>query len=86
MVCLNEGDSKHAPRYSIPARRLGALEHPLIIRNVDRGINTFGTNPSFQAVKQTLFFFQQKDSTVIDMLVDSRLGKPSDLGAALSAS
>jgi hypothetical protein len=85
MACLNEGDSKHAPRYSLPARRLGALEHPLIIRNVDRGIQTFGTNPSFQAVKQTLFF-SQKDSTVIDMLVDSRLGKPSDLSAALFAS
>ncbi|KAK0651826.1 RNA polymerase III transcription factor IIIC subunit-domain-containing protein [Cercophora newfieldiana] len=50
MACINEGDTKHAPRYTIPPRRLGALEHPLIIEDVDRGIRTFGSNPALQAI------------------------------------
>lgn len=50
MACINEGDAEHAPRYLIPPRRLGALEHPLIIENVDRGIETFGPNPVFHAL------------------------------------
>jgi general transcription factor 3C polypeptide 5 (transcription factor C subunit 1) len=50
MACLNEGDPKQAPRYLIPTRRLGALEHPLIVKNVDKAIDTFGVNPSLQAV------------------------------------
>ncbi|KAK0626534.1 RNA polymerase III transcription factor IIIC subunit-domain-containing protein [Immersiella caudata] len=50
MACINEGDIKHAPRYSIPPRRLGALEHPLIIENVDCGVRTFGPNPALQAI------------------------------------
>jgi general transcription factor 3C polypeptide 5 (transcription factor C subunit 1) len=54
MACINEGDTKHAPRYSIPPRRLGALEHPLIVEDVDRGIRTFGSNPALQAVRQAL--------------------------------
>lgn len=39
-----------APTYTIPPRRLGALEHPLIIKNLDKGIKTFGQNNAFQAV------------------------------------
>ncbi|KAK1760872.1 transcription factor tau subunit sfc1 [Echria macrotheca] len=50
MACLNEGDSQHAPVYSIPGRRLGALEHPLILKDLDRGIKTFGRNPTLQTI------------------------------------
>ncbi|KAK4127527.1 hypothetical protein N657DRAFT_687780 [Parathielavia appendiculata] len=39
-----------APKYSIPSRRLGALEHPLIIKNLDKGIKTLGQHNAFHAI------------------------------------
>jgi hypothetical protein len=47
---LHFGDGDTAPTYTIPSRRLGALEHPMIIKNLDKGIKTFGQNNAFQAV------------------------------------
>ncbi|KAK3359734.1 RNA polymerase III transcription factor IIIC subunit-domain-containing protein [Lasiosphaeria hispida] len=43
-------DNKHAPRYPIPARRLGAVEHPLIVKDIEKGIKTFGANAPLQAI------------------------------------
>ncbi|KAK0720034.1 RNA polymerase III transcription factor IIIC subunit-domain-containing protein [Lasiosphaeris hirsuta] len=43
-------DNKHAPRYAIPARRLGAVEHPLIVKDIEKGIKTFGANAPLQAI------------------------------------
>ncbi|KAK4453200.1 transcription factor tau subunit sfc1 [Podospora aff. communis PSN243] len=65
MACINEGDTKHAPRYTIPPRRLGALEHPLIIENVDCGIRTFGPNPALQAVRNT-FSSSNSSAQILD--------------------
>jgi general transcription factor 3C polypeptide 5 (transcription factor C subunit 1) len=39
-----------APFYGIPPRRFGAVEHPMIIKDIDKGIKTFGRGHSFQAV------------------------------------
>ncbi|KAK5656286.1 hypothetical protein OQA88_4666 [Cercophora sp. LCS_1] len=50
MASENMGDSQHAPRYPISARRLGALEHPLIIKDVDGGLKTFGPKPVLEAI------------------------------------
>lgn len=55
MALLNEGDTETAPRYAIPARRLGALEHPMLVKDVDKAIQTFGMNPSLQVVRRSLF-------------------------------
>ncbi|KAK3370194.1 RNA polymerase III transcription factor IIIC subunit-domain-containing protein [Podospora didyma] len=44
------GDDEHAPIYTVPRRRLGALEHPMIVKNVDKAIKTFGQNYALQAV------------------------------------
>ncbi|KAJ4302170.1 tau 95 subunit of transcription factor TFIIIC [Collariella sp. IMI 366227] len=43
-------DDPGAPAYTIPPRRLGALEHPMIIKNLDKGIKTFGQHNAFQAI------------------------------------
>ncbi|KAL2177890.1 RNA polymerase III transcription factor IIIC subunit-domain-containing protein [Thermothelomyces heterothallicus CBS 202.75] len=43
-------DGDTAPIYTIPPRRLGALEHPMIIKNLDKGIKTFGQNNAFRAI------------------------------------
>lgn len=55
MALLNEGDTETAPRYAIPARRLGSLEHPMLVEDVDKAIQTFGMNPSLQVVRRSLF-------------------------------
>jgi general transcription factor 3C polypeptide 5 (transcription factor C subunit 1) len=47
----NEGDA--APRYTIPSRRLGAVEHPMIIKNLDKAIKTFGQNSALQSVRNS---------------------------------
>lgn len=47
-------DEDAAPAYTIPSRRLGALEHPMIIKNLDKAIKTFGQNSALQAVSSPL--------------------------------
>lgn len=41
---------KCAPTYAIPARRLAAVEHPMIIQDVDQAVKTFGPNADFNTV------------------------------------
>lgn len=46
-------DIPQAPLYSIPPRRFGAVEHPMIIKDIDKGIRTFGRGHSFQTVSSS---------------------------------
>ena len=39
-----------APKYSVPSRTIAALEHPMIVKDVDKAIKTFGNNPAFSHV------------------------------------
>lgn len=39
-----------APSYNIAPREVIAVEHPMIIMNLDRGLKTFGTNRPFRRV------------------------------------
>lgn len=39
-----------APIFNIPSRKLVAVEHPMIIMNLDNGIQTFGSNLPFERV------------------------------------
>lgn len=39
-----------APRYSIPQRRLTAVEVPAVVQNVDRAIKAFGRNSALSHV------------------------------------
>ena len=50
MASSRQPDDGTAPTYTIPRRSLGALEHPLIIKNLDKGIKTFGQNNAFRSV------------------------------------
>ncbi|KXX72957.1 Transcription factor tau subunit sfc1 [Madurella mycetomatis] len=50
MASPTEEGGDVAPTYTIPPRRLGALEHPMIIKNLDKGIRTLGQNNAFQAI------------------------------------
>lgn len=39
-----------APAFKIPSRTIAAVEHPFLVKNLDKGIETFGSNPQFQSV------------------------------------
>ncbi|RKF75272.1 General transcription factor 3C polypeptide 5 [Golovinomyces cichoracearum] len=39
-----------APIFNIPSRKLVAVEHPMIIMNLDNGIQTFGSNLPFERI------------------------------------
>lgn len=40
----------HAPVYRIPTRTVSAIEHPMVIKDHDKAIKTFGSNFNFAAV------------------------------------
>lgn len=39
-----------APSYRVPKRKIVAVEHPMIIKNIDNGLKTFGPATSFAEV------------------------------------
>jgi hypothetical protein len=44
-------DNMHtAPIYSIAPRNVVAVEHPMIVRNLENGLRTFGNGPAFPRV------------------------------------
>lgn len=42
--------SKYAPSYGLPHHALISIEHPFIIRNIDKGIQTLGGLQKMKAV------------------------------------
>jgi len=81
---LNEGDTETAPRYAIPARRLGALEHPLLVKDVDKAIQTFGMNPSLQVVRPSLLIISFP-ITALTIYPDPRLRESANISSAVPA-
>lgn len=43
-----------APKYTVPARVLGAVEIPAVVENVDRAVKAFGRVPNLQHVCDSL--------------------------------
>lgn len=39
-----------APAFKIPSRTISAVEHPFLVMDIEKGLETFGPNPQFQAV------------------------------------
>ena len=66
MASSRQPDDGTAPTYTIPRRSLGALEHPLIIKNLDKGIKTFGQNNAFRSVSPS-FSIEQDSSKLANV-------------------
>ncbi|KAM5381093.1 hypothetical protein ACJZ2D_003009 [Fusarium nematophilum] len=49
----NRPASDAAPKYTVPARVLGAVEIPAVVENVDRAVKAFGRVPNLQHVMDT---------------------------------
>lgn len=39
-----------APSFAVPSRTIAAVEHPFLVMNVDKGLETFGNNPQYDSV------------------------------------
>jgi hypothetical protein len=44
-------NSASAPAYKIATRDIYAVEHPMIVKNIRKGIETFGTDNPFEKVR-----------------------------------
>jgi hypothetical protein len=44
-----------APTFSVPVREIVALEHPMIIKNIDNGLKTLGSGVPLQQVSIQYF-------------------------------
>ena len=40
-----------APVYTVPPRKVVAVEHPLVVKNLENGLKTFGRNRPFERVR-----------------------------------
>lgn len=43
-------DPEDAPILDVPQRKIVAIEHPCVVINFDKGLDTFGVDPDFQKV------------------------------------
>lgn len=50
-----EEEDQSAPVYTIPPREIVAVEHPLIVKNLENGIKTFGRQPQWNKVRGNYF-------------------------------
>ncbi|CZR69071.1 related to TFC1 TFIIIC (transcription initiation factor) subunit, 95 kD [Phialocephala subalpina] len=46
-------DEGAAPVFKVPEREIIAVEHPMIVQNIDNGIKTFGNNHPFQRIVES---------------------------------
>lgn len=55
----NDGDGNQddeedplAPSFAIPSRTISAVEHPFLVMNIDKALDSFGPNPQYDSVIQ----------------------------------
>ncbi|KAH9209364.1 RNA polymerase III transcription factor IIIC subunit-domain-containing protein [Leptodontidium sp. 2 PMI_412] len=77
MPRLNRGPArpKQAPIYQIAPTEITAVEHPLIIHNLDNGVNTFGRNKPFKRILNSIdpeecipLYLRQNDPMCVPIL------------------
>ncbi|PVH77150.1 hypothetical protein DL98DRAFT_573931 [Cadophora sp. DSE1049] len=52
--CPARPKQTQAPIYQIAPREITAIEHPLIIQNLDNGLKTFGTNKPYERIMNSI--------------------------------
>ena len=45
-----EDIAEAAPIFDLSSRKIVAIEHPCVVRDLDKGIDVFGPNPEFHTV------------------------------------
>ena len=54
-VSNNHKKNPHAPWYKVPKRPIVSVEHPFIIKDVDKGLATLGSRRKLQEVSRLVF-------------------------------
>lgn len=57
---MEHRESRTAPIYPIPTRRLVSVEHPAVIRNIDKAVDSLQGNAGIQKVRQTILLTSQE--------------------------
>lgn len=79
----------NAPTYTIPPRKLGAVEHPMVIKDLEKAVETFGQTHSFKQVSSPQPSSSARALHVRVYLTISQgtvFSQPQGLGPAISAS
>lgn len=79
---LDDEEIPQAPSFKIPSRTISAVEHPCIIKNLDKGLETFGPNPQFQSVRES---HTSLLSACLPMMLSPLAGPRSRKSSALCA-
>lgn len=84
---LDEEDIPQAPSFKIPSRTISAVEHPFMVKNLDKGLASFGPNPQFQSVREKYIFYYVTGFCIIILIpaVGSRSWKSSAFCATISS-
>jgi hypothetical protein len=51
--------SGYAPWYNVPNKPVVSIEHPYIIKNIDKGLDTLGDTNQLQAVSRSIILFSE---------------------------
>ena len=54
-VSNNRKKNSHAPWYRVPKQPIVSVEHPFIIKDVDKGLATLGSRRKLQEVSRLIF-------------------------------
>lgn len=46
----DEEETPQAPSFKIPSRTIAAVEHPFLVMDLTKGLETFGPNPQYRSV------------------------------------
>lgn len=85
-VAFANGDPRgHAPVYPIPDTKITALEHPMIIKDVDKAIQTFGRNPNLSSVSASVPLLFSHAGQPLSFNPDHRRLGAARLGPLVSA-
>lgn len=47
----DDDEPREAPTFMIPSRTIAAVEHPFMVVNTDKALETFGVNPQYRSVR-----------------------------------
>lgn len=86
---LDDEEVPQAPSFKIPSRTISAVEHPCMIKNLDKGVDTFGPNPQFQSVRTTFWSrlpLSACPDTILSPFAGSRSRKSSAICTIVSSS
>ena len=57
--------ASYAPWYDVPSRSFISVEHPFIIKDIERGINSLGGPDNLEEVGSSLQFLQSDPDSIL---------------------